>query len=96
MCDKKLIEKAKKKLHRLIPGAKVTVINDVYTIVDSEGTDILDLYFLPKTDNLLQTYKLGELAARTTQLFDRTHPDRLSLEDSTEKSYRINRKRNLV
>lgn len=91
--DKKIIAKIRTKVEKQYPGCCLSYSEEGYTIEDSEGTDILSEYFLPLGKTPIEAWQLAALTAKTTQNFNRTHPERLSLEMDEEKLNRIARKR---
>lgn len=48
-----------------------------------------DEYFMPETDSVEMAWQYAAASLKTTQHFNRTHPDRMSLQDFEEKSHRI-------
>ena len=83
----------KEKVLSLYPRAFVEQMDDRYTICDNEGTDILCEYLLPYGKTPEQAWEYASLTIKTTNHFNRTHPERLSLELEEEKSSRITRRR---
>lgn len=93
--DQKIqIKKAKERVEKQYPGAFLEAIDGFYTINDKEGNDILSEYMLPYASNPVDAWKLAMLTVKTTQNFNRTHPERVSLELEEEKQSRIKRRRN--
>jgi len=80
--QKKLIEKYKKKVHTQYPGAYLQSVGSHYTIVqerqDSLGVlDVLSEFcFIPQKDPV-KAWELAQVASKTNQNLNRTHPLRI-------------------
>jgi hypothetical protein len=87
--DKKLkqtVERFKKRVHKFYPGAFVELLDDGgYVLVDTQGTNLFDEYFIQPAPSYIRAWELGILCAKTTQNFNRTHPDRLILSNKEER-----------
>ena len=96
--DKKLIEKYKKKVHKQYPGAYLaSMSNGYYTIMQEQDDltqrDVLaELCFAPQKD-LIKTWELAQLTAKTTQNFNRTHPLRIEGMNMEDKIARVEARR---
>jgi hypothetical protein len=78
-----------KKVLRQFPKAKaIWDENDCVKIAINDWCPVDD-FFMPETDSVEQAWQYAAIALKTTQNFNRTHPDRMSLQDFEEKSVRI-------
>ena len=60
-----------------------------YYVVDKEGNNIFEEYLLPNTKTEEEAWEQAELTLRTTQNFNRTHPEKMTFEHEEEKTLRI-------
>ena len=91
--ENKLIEKYKRKVHSQFPKAFLVTTHGRYSIVqeqeDFTWKDVLaELLILPQ-DSPLKAWEMAQVTAKTTQNFNRTHPDRLSAMKDADKLERI-------
>ena len=87
------IDKAKAKVQKFYPGAYCELSEEGYTIFSKDDEDILSEYFLPYTLSAAEAWQSALLTVKTTQHFNRTHPERLVLELTEEKESRLKNKR---
>ena len=87
------INKAKTSINKMFPGCFLEKHEAGYTICDKEGNDILEEYMLPYGKDAVEAWKFALLTVKTTQHFNRSHPERLSLELEEEKMVRVKRKK---
>jgi len=92
--EKEYISKIRPKVEKLYPGCYLEYTDEGYTIMDSGDSDILAEYILPVGKTPIQAWELAALTAKTTQNFNRSHPERLSLEIDEDKLSRMSRRRN--
>lgn len=80
----------KSKVISWYPGSFVERVGDTqYTICDSDGNDLLSEYFLPFGNTPEEAWSYAGLTIKVTNNFNRTHPERLSLEIDEDKLSRI-------
>lgn len=71
------IEKIKKRILKMIPGAKLKKDDCGNLYVEYRGINLSAEYLLPATTDELEAWKYAELSVKTTKNFNRTHPTRL-------------------
>lgn len=91
----KALAKAKASVLMYYPGAKVSKEGTEFTIIDTveDDLDILQEYFLPYAASADDAWHRAALTVKTTQNFNRTHPEKMSLEFEEEKMVRLNKRR---
>jgi hypothetical protein len=77
------LETAKKRVKKYYPNARLfSEINQYYIGIlnehDDSITNIFDEYFLPNVNTEEEAWNKALLCCKTTQNFNRTHPDRIS------------------
>lgn len=91
--DKLYISKLRARVVKHFPNCYLSHSDLGYTIMDANDDDILSEYFLPMGKTPVEAWELAVLTAKTTQNFNRSHPERLSLELDEDKTSRISNKR---
>ena len=87
--------KDKNKVLKRYPQAKVLALDDGTYVIESDDVILSQEYFMPDAFDEETAWKYAAIACKTTQHFNRTHPDRMDLSDIESKLNRINtRKRN--
>jgi hypothetical protein len=86
------LEKLQKLVLRNYPQSKVIKVSDKYTVVDSDGNDILFELLLPHGPTEENAWQLAATTCKVIQNFNRTHPDRATFDLSEEKSARSKRR----
>lgn len=86
------LEKLQKLVQKNYPKSKLIKLGTKYTVVDCDGNDILFELFLPHGNNEEHAWQLAATTCKVIQNFNRTHPDRMSLELSEEKTERVKRR----
>ena len=91
---KEEIKKAriKKRVLRDHPEAYVDHDGNGYKIMVGSKY-IAEDYFLPNTHDLDKAWEYAALACKTTQNFNRSHPDRMDLSEKEGKYHRINKRK---
>ena len=85
-------ERIKKRVLRDYPNAYVDHDGDGYKIMAGEKF-IAEDYFLPETHDLDKAWEYAALACKTTQNFNRSHPERMDLSNVESKLNRINKRK---
>lgn len=87
--------KDRKKVLKYFPNAKVLVLDDGTYVIEANDIILAEEYFLPDAYDEDTAWKYAAVACKTTQNFNRTHPERMELSDLENKINRIQtRKRN--
>jgi hypothetical protein len=87
--------KDKNKVLKRYPDAHLQVLEDGVYVIESNEVILAEEYLLPEAYDEETAWKYAALACKTTQNFNRTHPERLELSDIESKLTRIQtRKRN--
>ena len=88
------MNKAQRRVLKRFPDAKLSVDDNGYRIVVANNVSLTEGYFLPDTTDDDQAWEYAAIAAKVTQNFNRTHPDRIDSTSIEDKIGRIeNRKR---
>jgi hypothetical protein len=85
-------ERIKKRVLKDFPDAYVDHDNCGYKIMTGNKF-IAEEYFLPDTHDLDKAWEYAALACKTTQNFNRSHPDRMDLSEKEGKYHRINKRK---
>ena len=85
-------ERIKKRVLRDYPNAYVDYDGEGYKIMAGDIFIAKD-YFLPDTYDLDKAWEYAALACKTTQNFNRSHPDRMDLSNLESKLNRINKRK---
>jgi len=85
-------ERIKKRVLKDHPEAYVDHDGNGYKIKVGDKY-IAEDYFLPDTHDLDKAWEYAALACKTTQNFNRSHPDRMDLSEKEGKYYRINKRK---
>ena len=85
-------ERIKKRVLRDYPNAYADHDGDGYKIMSGDIFIAKD-YYLPETHDLDKAWEYAALACKTTQNFNRSHPDRMDLSEKEGKYYRINKRK---
>lgn len=88
------ITRDQKRVLKDFPNARLTSDDNGNLIVMSGDVFLAEEYFLPETQDADVAWKYAALSCRTTQNFNRTHPDRLDMVDIESKIMRINKRLN--
>lgn len=83
------MNKYQKQVLRKLPKAYIDRDFDGNKFVMHNDECIVAEYFFPETDNDETAWQYAAQALRVTQNFNRTHPDRMDLQDFETKSIRI-------
>jgi len=87
--------KEKAKVLKHYPNARLMIRDDGSYVIENDEVVLAEEYLLPDAFDEPTAWKYAALACKTTQNFNRTHPDRLDLSDIESKLSRIQiRKRN--
>ena len=86
------IRKLQQRVRKFYPEANLEKTDEGYTIIDADHEDILAEYMLPMGKTPVEAWQLAILTAKTTKNFNRTHPERLSIELEEEKTRRGTRR----
>lgn len=83
------LETAKKRVKKYYPNAKLfSELNQYYIgiLVDYDDSiiNLFDEYFIPNADTEEEAWNKALLCCKTTQNFNRTHPDRISEIDESK------------
>lgn len=76
------------------PNAKLTVDDNGNYIVINGDVFLAEDYYMPDTTDPDMAWKYAAIACKTTQNFNRTHPDRMDMSDIENKIMRINKRLN--
>lgn len=88
--------KDKKRVLKQYPNAKILVLDDGSYVVECNDKILVEEYFMPDAFDEDTAWKYASMSCKTTQQFNRTHPERMDLSDIESKLNRINtRKRNV-
>jgi hypothetical protein len=90
--ETKVINKLQQKVRKFYPEATLEKADEGYTVINADHEDILAEYMLPMGKTPMEAWQLAMLTAKTTKNFNRTHPERLSLELEEEKTNRLVRR----
>ena len=85
-------ERIKKRVLKDYPNAYVDHDLNGYKIMSGDKY-IAEDYFLPDTHDLDKAWEYAALACKTTQNFNRSHPDRMDLSNVESKLNRINNRK---
>jgi hypothetical protein len=85
--------KDKKKVLKQYPNAKLLVLDDGTYVVENDDTNLAAEFFMPDAYDEETAWKYAALACKTSQHFNRTHPDRMELSDRESKFTRIKTRR---
>jgi hypothetical protein len=85
-------ERIKKRVLKDHPNAYVDHDSNGYKIM-AGNKFIAEDYFLPDTHDLDTAWEYAALACKTTQNFNRSHPDRMDLSNVENKLSRINNRK---
>ena len=85
--------RTKKKVLKQYPNARPVHGANGVQIMDGD-IFIAEEYYMPATSCEDQAWEFAAIACRTTQNFNRTHPDKMDLGDIEGKINRINRRKN--
>ena len=88
------VNRDQKRVLKDFPNARLTVDDNGNLIVMSGDVFLAEEYFLPETQDPDTAWKYAAVACRTTQNFNRTHPDRMDMTDIETKIMRINNRLN--
>lgn len=87
--------KDKNRVLKQFPNAKILMIDDGTFVVEANDKILVEEYFMPEAYDEETAWKYASISCKTTQNFNRTHPERMDLSDIENKLNRINtRKRN--
>jgi len=87
------MNKDQKRVLKEYPDAKMLLQEDGSYIVECNDIVLAQEYFMPEAYDTDTAWKYAALACKTTQHFNRTHPERLSLIDSESKLSRIQKRK---
>ena len=76
------------------PNAKLTVDDNGNYIVINGDIFLAEDYYMPDATDAETAWKYAAIACKTTQNFNRTHPDRMDMSDIENKIMRINKRLN--
>ena len=87
------IEKYRKKVHSIFPKAFIQKVGRRFTIVQEQSDltmkDVLaEMLILPQTSEV-KAWEMAQVSAKTTQNFNRTHPQRMDNASQDDKYSRI-------
>ncbi len=85
-------ERLKKRVLKDFPNAYVDHDGNGYKIMVGNKY-IAEEYYLPNTHDLDKAWEYAALACKTTQNFNRSHPDRMDLSDKEGKYHRISKRK---
>ena len=85
-------ERIKTRVLRDYPNAYADHDGDGYKIMSGD-IFIAKEYYLPETHDLDKAWEYAALACKTTQNFNRSHPDRMDLSNVESKLNRINKRK---
>lgn len=85
--------KDKKKVLKQYPNAKLLVQDDGTYVVENDDINLAAEFFMPDAYDEETAWKYAALACKTSQHFNRTHPDRMELSDKESKFTRIKTRR---
>ena len=85
-------ERIKKRVLRDYPNAYPDYDGSGYKIMSGDKY-IAEDYYLPDTHDLDTAWEYAALACKTTQNFNRSHPDRMDLSNVENKLNRINKRK---
>jgi hypothetical protein len=87
------MNKDQKRVLKEYPNAKMLMLEDGSYVVECNDAVLTEEYFMPTAYDTDTAWKYAALACKTTQNFNRTHPERLSLIDIESKLSRIQKRK---
>ena len=87
------MNKDQKRVLKRYPMAKLTILEDGSYAVEAEDQLLAEEYLLPPAEDPETAWKYAALSCKTTQNFNRTHPDRLDLSNFETKLNRIQKRK---
>lgn len=87
------MNKDQKRVLKQYPNAKLLILEDGSYVIENNDTVLAEEYFMPSAYDIDTAWKYAALACKTTQNFNRTHPERMSLLDIESKLSRIQKRK---
>jgi hypothetical protein len=87
------MNKDQKRVLKQYPNAKLLILEDGSYVIENNDTVLAEEYFMPSAYDTDTAWKYAALACKTTQNFNRTHPERMSLLDIESKLSRIQKRK---
>lgn len=88
--------KHQKRVLKQYPTAKLTIIDDGSYAIEANNEILVNEYFLPPALTADTAWEYAALACKTTQHFNRTHPERMDLSTMEVKLNRIQKRKKNV
>lgn len=88
------MNKDQKRVLKQYPNAKLLMSDDGSYVVENNDTILAEEYFMPFAYDTDTAWKYAALTCKTTQNFNRTHPERLSLFNNESKLSRMQKRKN--
>jgi hypothetical protein len=87
------VNKHQKRVLKQYPAAKLITLDDgTYAVINNEEI-LASEYFLPPASTVDSAWEYAAIACKTTQNFNRTHPDRMDLTTLESKLSRIQKRK---
>ncbi len=86
--------KFQRQVQKKFPSAKLSWDDNGNRIVTVNDISLTEQYFLPDTKDDDKAWEYAAIAAKVTQNFNRTHPDRIDHSSLEEKIGRIENRKN--
>jgi len=87
------VSRDQKRVLKEYPGAKCTVNDEGHFIVVVDDIVLAEEYYLPVALDNITAWANAALACKTTQNFNRTHPERMDLTNIEEKLLRMEKRK---
>ena len=88
------VNKHQKRVLKQFPAAKLITLDDGTYAVEVNNQILAEEYFIPPANTVESAWEYAAIACRTTQHFNRTHPDRMDLSTLESKLIRIHKRKN--
>lgn len=93
MVKVKPMTREQKRVLKEYPSAKCTIDDNGHFIVIVDDVVLAEEYFLPPALDSLSAWANAAIACKTTQNFNRTHPERMDLTTIEEKLLRMDKRK---
>jgi hypothetical protein len=93
MVKVKSMTREQKRVLKEYPNAKCTMDDNGHFIVIVDDVVLAEEYFLPPALDNLAAWANASIACKTTQNFNRTHPERMDLTNIEEKLLRMDKRK---
>jgi hypothetical protein len=93
MVKVKSMTREQKRVLKEYPNAKCTMDDNGHFIVIVDDVVLAEEYFLPPALDNLTAWANASIACKTTQNFNRTHPERMDLTNIEEKLLRMDKRK---